>query len=231
MSRGTRLKLAFRTLLVGVVFALAALDPDLLPRLLALGGGAVGAGIWLLLMAEMLVVALPGTSRHIYSGKCFERHHAPRETSPEGLRAYTARNHRGALRAALFWAAVLAAVGAARGTGLLSAQGVVLVSVFFYFADQFCVNVWCPFQAWIVRNRCCNECRIFNWGHFMIYSPLVFVPGFWTWSLVVVSLAILLQWELLLLRHPERFSPLSNGNLRCGSCGHDCRFREAGRAG
>ena len=78
----------------------------------------------------------------------------------------------------------------------------------------------------IVRNKCCNECRIYNWGHIMYLTPLIFIKSFWTYSLVVVGIFLFIQWEYMNLKHPERFSPISNKTLRCGNCNHDCRYNK-----
>ena len=91
---------------------------------------------------------------------------------------------------------------------------------------MFCVNVWCPFHKIIVGNKCCNECRIYNWGHIMYLTPLIAIMNFWTYNLLILSLIIMLQWEYQYIRYPERFSPISNKNLRCNVCSNNCRFNK-----
>ncbi|MDW7678144.1 MAG: hypothetical protein SCK57_10825, partial [Bacillota bacterium] len=124
----------------------------------------------------------------------------------------------GALRAALFWTILLAAIGWFRYAGFIGSRGIHLIVVFFYFSDEFCINVWCPFRSWMIGNLCCNTCRIFNWGHFMIFSPYLFLPSFWAWILVAVAAAILIQWEVMHARHADRFTALSNASLQCINC-------------
>ncbi|NLT47963.1 MAG: hypothetical protein GXX92_06055, partial [Clostridiales bacterium] len=85
-------------------------------------------------------------------------------------------------------------------------------------ADLICVVIWCPFQSIIMKNRCCINCRIFNWGHFMMYTPLLFIKNFFTWSLFFTSIVVLIRWEITYAYHPYRFWEGSNINLRCENC-------------
>ena len=48
-----------------------------------------------------------------------------------------------------------------------------------------------------------------------MYLLLIFIKSFWTYSLVGVGVILFIQWEYLNLKHPERFSPISNKTLRC----------------
>lgn len=84
--------------------------------------------------------------------------------------------------------------------------------------DALCITIWCPYRNWLVKNKCCNNCRIFNWGYFMATSPLLIIPSFWTYSIVALTFAIFIQWEFLHLKFPERFYEVSNKNLQCGNC-------------
>ena len=69
-----------------------------------------------------------------------------------------------------------------------------------------------------MKNRCCTVCRIYNWDFAMMFTPLVFIPNVYTWSLLGMSLLLLLRWEITLRRHPERFSDRTNACLSCQNC-------------
>lgn len=84
--------------------------------------------------------------------------------------------------------------------------------------DAWCMTIWCPYRNWLVKNKCCNNCRIFNWGYLMATLPLLAVPSFWTYSIVALALAIFIQWEFLHLKFPERFYEISNRSLQCINC-------------
>ena len=77
---------------------------------------------------------------------------------------------------------------------------------------------WCPFRVFLMKNRCCATCRIFNWDHVMMFSPLLVIKGFFTWSLFFTSLVLLIRWEITIIKHPERFWEGSNAILRCTNC-------------
>ena len=76
---------------------------------------------------------------------------------------------------------------------------------------------WCPFRL-IMKNKCCTTCRIFNWDHIMMFSPLIFVGGFYSVSLVVMAAAALIVWEACVALYPERFWEQTNGALKCANC-------------
>ena len=52
----------------------------------------------------------------------------------------------------------------------------------------------------------------------MMFSPLVYVQGFYSISLVVIALIAWLVWELCIMMYPERFWEVSNVALRCTEC-------------
>ena len=91
---------------------------------------------------------------------------------------------------------------------------------------MFCINIWCPFHRLFFKSKCCNECRIYNWDHVMYCTPLLLIRSFWTYSLFALSLFVFLQWEYMIRKHPERFTPFTNKKLQCGSCKYDCRFNK-----
>lgn len=215
-------KFVFRSLFMAVVFVMALFQPQLLERLYFYDFVffRLYHALWLLMMLGMVQVFIPQLNQHVSCGRHLAKHYQPTTVSytREQLQTSVEANNRGALRSALFWGLVLSAIGLLMRAGVIGARGIHLIVVFFYFADEFCINVWCPFRAWIIRNFCCNNCRIFNWGHFMIFSPFLYITSFWTWSLVVVSAAILLQWEVMHARFAHRFSSITNANLQCINC-------------
>ena len=76
-----------------------------------------------------------------------------------------------------------------------------------------------------MHNKCCTTCRIFNWDHAMMFSPLIVIPSAWTYSLVLTSFVILIVWEYTCIMHPERFLEKTNCALRC----HNCKDKLCGK--
>lgn len=108
-------------------------------------------------------------------------------------------------------------------------QGImVLIALTYAVCDMICILFFCPFQTWMMHNRCCGTCRIYNWDFAMIFTPaafLVVTPAengvqINPFALVVVAmaLALLVEWEITYHAHPERFSDETNTALRCVNC-------------
>ena len=70
----------------------------------------------------------------------------------------------------------------------------------------------------IQKNKCCVTCRIYNYDHMMLTTPMITIPSFFSWSLIILGLIILVKWEIDFRRHPERFFELTNQNLKCKNC-------------
>lgn len=52
----------------------------------------------------------------------------------------------------------------------------------------------------------------------MMFTPLFFIQKSYTWSLLVLSVALLVRWEITFYLHPERFSEKTNDYLQCKNC-------------
>ena len=52
----------------------------------------------------------------------------------------------------------------------------------------------------------------------MMFTPLVFIPSIYTYSLLILSLILLFKWELFYHKYPERFSEETNYSLHCENC-------------
>lgn len=140
------------------------------------------------------------------------------EAANSGLRKFITESNRRALTVGVIWLALTLLVGVLYLTGIIDRGMVMLISAAFYVCDVFCVVFWCPFKAWFLKNRCCTTCRIFNWDHLMMFSPLIFIPSFFTWTLFFIALTIFLVWEISFAAHPERFWEGTNTALRCVNC-------------
>ena len=49
---------------------------------------------------------------------------------------------------------------------------------------------------------------------------MLFIKSFYSWSLFFMSCIVLIHWEIIYARHPERFWEGSNQVLQCAHC-HD----------
>ena len=118
----------------------------------------------------------------------------------------------------IIWMAGLFLVGYLYWTNIIGIKEIFIMCCIFYVCDLICVLFFCPFQKFFLHNKCCATCRIFNWDHIMMFSPFVYVVGFYSLSLFVLSLASMIIWEINHLLHMERFSDETNASLQCKNC-------------
>lgn len=119
----------------------------------------------------------------------------------------------------VFWVAFNAVVGLVLAhVGQLNEDTILLWTTFYFVFDMICVVLWCPLQLFLMRNRCCTTCQIFNWDAAMYVTPLLLLPSPFSLLLVFGALVVLVRWELAFFRHPERFDERTNASLKCANC-------------
>ena len=119
---------------------------------------------------------------------------------------------------ALIWIVFNGIFGALNMAGVLDDGIMLLLCSAFSICDIVCILFFCPFQTWFMKNKCCSTCRIYNWDYAMMFTPLFFVRRTYAWSLLALSVALLIRWEITFYLHPERFSEKTNDYLRCSNC-------------
>ena len=118
------------------------------------------------------------------------------------------------------WFALNGAIGALYFLGIIDTGVLILVSLAYGICDMICILFFCPFQTWFMKNRCCADCRIYNWDFPMMFTPYVFIAhkSVFTAVLLGLSLIILIRWEITLHVHPERFASNTNAFATCAHC-------------
>ncbi len=179
--------------------------------------------LWILWIVDMLLQLMPSRAYWpLGSQKFLKASFQPLKDymsrTDQGLLEFIYKSNRDTLRIGAVWLALLAVIGALYYTGVLERNALLLISVIFYVLDLLFVLYWCPFRVWFMKNRCCTTCRIFNWDHMMMFSPIVFIPGVFTWTLCAAAIAVFLVWEITFALHPERFWEGTNTALKCSSC-------------
>lgn len=180
--------------------------PERFPWILAL--------IWIIFVIEMILRFFPSRIESRGCQKQFQQNYAPTESN------IIEEEHqwwRTAV-AAVSWLALNAAIGVLYYTGLIDRGILILVALFYSVCDMICILFFCPFQSWMLKNKCCGSCRIYNWDYAMMFTPFVFIGGIYAWSLLGLSLGLLVRWEITYRRHPERFYPSTNDYLSCANC-------------
>lgn len=174
-------------------------------------------GVW---VCDMIYQILPIKNKvALGSQKLFANRFKPilEKINYEALKNYVITTTKSAYKVFIIWTIVNIILGILYYTNVINKIWLFMISVFFYVCDLICVLVWCPFRL-LMKNKCCTTCRIFNWDHLMMFTPLIFVGGFYSISLVVMSILAWLVWELCVMMYPERFSEMTNAALKCSEC-------------
>ena len=176
--------------------------------------------LWLVWIFNTILQIIPIKNKvALGSQKLFANRFQPilERINYESLKKYIKKTTKSAYKVLLLWGILIVVIGILYYFNVINKIWLFMFSVFFYVCDLICVLIWCPFRL-IMKNRCCTTCRIFNWDHLMMFSPLIFCGGFFAISLVIMAFLAWLTWEIFILIYPERFSEMTNSALKCSNC-------------
>ncbi len=170
--------------------------------------------IWIVFVVEMLLRFFPSRLESMGCQKQFAKNYRPISQNPKP------QKQPGIVTFAVFsaWIALNAIFGILYFADIIDEGILLIISLFYSVCDMICILFFCPFQTWFMKNRCCASCRIYNWDFAMMFTPFFFIPTLYTWSLLGISLVLLVVWEILYKLHPERFYESSNDCLSCKNC-------------
>ena len=201
-----------------------ALDFTLMPRLDF--GGTLLIVIGLTLACSMLFRIIPNKRIAIGARKHYAcSYTAPAlEVSAGELAAAEKRLHKGAFLSGLNWAFItVLLLFALVMFDLLTPAAVVIIALLYSVTDLIFILIFCPFRALFMHNRCCTVCRIYNWDYFMMCAPLIVFPSVYSGGLGLLSVIVLIRWELAVKKNTHFFMPETNVGLRCEGCEIRCR--------
>ena len=173
--------------------------------------------IWLFFAVEMILRFFPSKAESMGCQKQFARNYRPIEPEQAKEKHYV---QPGIVTFAVFsaWIALNAVIGILYYTHIIDAGILLLIALTYSLCDVICILFFCPFQTWFMKNKCCTTCRIYNWDYAMMFTPLIYIPKLYTWSLLALALVLLIKWEYLYHKHSERFSEKCNASLSCKNC-------------
>lgn len=169
--------------------------------------------IWIAYAVEIALRFFPAKIESMGCQKQFSKNYKPTGQSKPKLISWQRT-----FAAAAAWFALNGLIGLLYVLGWIDSGILMLISLAYGVCDMVCILFFCPFQTWFLKNRCCTDCRIYNWDFAMMFTPLVFIPSLFTWSLLALSLLLLIRWEVTYRMHPERFSEETNACLSCKHC-------------
>ena len=175
--------------------------------------------LWLVFMITMLSHLFPTEKLPMSLRKYLQKTYIAEEGYSElELLQFVQKQNQRAWIVMLVWLCFNAIWGLLYLAGVIDNAALLMLTVFYYLSDYICILFYCPFQSHIMKNKCCVNCRIYDWGHFMMFTPMLFIRDFFSWSLFFTSLVVLIHWEIVYAKHPERFWSGSNRILQCKNC-------------
>ena len=169
--------------------------------------------VWTIYVIEMIFRFFPAKIESPGCQKQFARNYIK-----TGETDVIVHDNNATMLVALIWIVFNGIFGMLHMMGILDDGIMILLCGAYSVCDMICIMFFCPFQSWFLKNKCCSACRIYNWDFAMMFTPLFFVEKTYTWSLLVLSIALLIRWEITFYRHPERFSEHTNAYLKCSNC-------------
>ena len=169
--------------------------------------------VWLIFALEMILRFFPSGIESMGCQKQFAKNYVP-AAKPAPI----PDDRKGVCLAALAWLGLNGIIGGLYFSHIIDRGILLLISLAYSVCDMVCILFFCPFETWFLHNKCCGTCRIYNWDYAMMFTPLLFIPGIFSWSLCALGLALLIEWEIIRYRHPERFYEETNQCLKCANC-------------
>ncbi|MCR4671794.1 MAG: hypothetical protein K5637_00980 [Lachnospiraceae bacterium] len=175
--------------------------------------------LWVVFMVLMVTHIFPNNRISMAVRKAEGSEYVPVKNYSEfELLKRVQRMNLGAWKVMLVWLLFNAIFGVLYLSGIIHEGDLMMLTVFYFLSDTICIVLFCPFQSFLMKNKCCVNCRIFDWGHFMMFTPMIFIRNFFSWSLFFTSMVVLIHWEIIYARHPERFWEGSNRRIQCVNC-------------
>ena len=187
--------------------------------------------VWLVFMVMMISHLFPNEKLSMALRKNAEKNYVEVPNySQLDLMKFVQEENIKAWKIMLLWLSFNAIWGMLYLFGIMDTADLFMISVFYFLCDYICILFFCPFQNFIMKNKCCVNCRIYDWGHFMMFTPMLFIKNFYCWSLFFTSIVVLIHWEMLYARYPERFWYGSNQTLQCKNCkDKTCQWKKIGK--
>ena len=168
---------------------------------------------WIVFAVEMIFRFFPSKYESPGCQKQFARNYIK-----SGRTEIVIQDNNATVLVALIWIVFNGIFGALYMAEILDEGIMILLCSAYSVCDLICILFFCPFETWFLKNKCCVSCRIYNWDYAMMFTPLFFIRKRYTWSLLILSVALMIRWEITFYRHPERFSENTNEYLKCEKC-------------
>ncbi len=224
-------KLIIRIIIFIIVFSTYIIDKNKLEELIFTPiwkGVGIYHIIWLFFMTMMILHLFPGrklitmairkTSKQLFLELKEDILKTFNDVKRIKLLELVQEQDLKALVILLIWLGINGIFGALFYFKIIDASFLFVLTCFYFVCDYICILFFCPFQTFVMKNKCCVNCRIFDWGHFMMFTPMAFIPSFFSWSLFLMSLIVMIRWEIIYKKRTIMFFQQTNDDLQCSNC-------------
>ena len=120
--------------------------------------------LWLVFMVMMLLHLFPKEKLAMGIRKADKEKYIEQENYSElELLKYVQNQNLRAWIVMLMWLGFNAIFGLLYLFNILDNIDLLMLTVFYFLSDYICILLFCPFQSFIMKNRCCVNCRIFTY--------------------------------------------------------------------
>lgn len=161
--------------------------------------------------------------------KAFAKYYSPTgRERPEGF------NRKGIASVILLWVAYLLFVALLNVLGFLNCYTFLIGACIMFMLNSFFVRKTCLLSVLFLHNKnnCCKNCGINSWDYAIFASALVFAPKLSllatiiNWTIIGISVVMLVIWEIKYRKYPHRFYPETNKTLSCTNCLKQCKYKK-----
>lgn len=175
--------------------------------------------MWMIFMCLMISHIFPTKVISMGAGKIKKSNFVPIENYSESeLLRFVHNENKKAWKSMIVWLIGNAVIGMLYFLNIIGKPELLLIVGFYFISDYICILIFCPFQTFGQKDKCCVNCRIYDWGHFFMFTPMLFIRSFYSWSLFFMGAVVIIHWEYLWTNYPERFWYGSNRTLSCAVC-------------
>ncbi|MCQ2508048.1 MAG: hypothetical protein MJ097_04595 [Dorea sp.] len=178
--------------------------------------------VWIVFMTEMIIRLTPTDIESTGFNKQFAQRFKPSKTFLELVDKSSLRKEvfltKNVLIAYASWIGLNGFIYLLYYYKIITDGILLIIALFYSMSDMICILFFCPFQSWMLKNRCCATCRIYDWDYLMMFTPLIVIPSFFTWSLAGFGFFLYVRWEYKVWKYPERFIESCNDTLKCSNC-------------
>ncbi len=170
--------------------------------------------LFTIFVVEMSFRFFPSSMESKGCQKQFEENYIPTGTQDAPKIDNAART----IMVALSWILLNGIVAALYYMGIIDQMILILICLLYSVCDMICILYFCPFQTWMMKNKCCGTCRIYNWDYVMMFTPCLFIKHPLAKIIFIIAALLCLEWEVIYYYHPERFAENTNAFLSCENC-------------